>query len=490
MNLPLRRLAIVIFVVFGLLVASLTYSQVIAGPRYRDDPRNARVVLDRAGRERGGIVTADGVIVAESVADTEDERSFRRSYPFGDLYSHVVGYSSVLFGDRGLENARGGALSSDRDATISGLFDALVGEDLRAKGLRLTIDHSLQQVASDALGDQAGAVVALDPTTGEILAMVSKPSFDPNTLVSPASSDAGDAIANDPTQPLLNRAIEVVYAPGSTFKTVTAAAAVESGGVGPTTEYPNLSELALPGSTATIQNFGGGTCGNGEQVTLETAFARSCNTVFGIVGMETGAGDLVGRAEAVGFNSEIPFDLETEPSTIPDADSLVDDLPALAQTALGQRDVRATPLQMALVAAAVANDGVVTTPYVVNDVIDADGEVVEATTPTEWRRAFSPSTASVLSDMMERVVTSGTGQGAAVPRVRVGGKTGTAEVPGGAPHAWFIGFGPIEAEEGDREIAVAVIVESGGSVGETATGGAVAAPIAQKVLSAWLAGRS
>lgn len=490
MNLPLRRLAVVIFVAFGLLVASLTYSQVIAGPRYRDDPRNARVVLDRAGRERGGIVTADGVIVAESIADGEDERSFRRFYPQRSLYSHVVGYSSVLFGDTGLEEARGGALSSDRDATISGLFDALVGEDLRAKGLRLTIDHSLQQVASEALGDQMGAIVALDPSTGEILAMVSRPSFDPNTLITPASSDAGDALAADPAQPLLNRAIAATYAPGSTFKAVTAAAALESGEVGPATAYPNPGELELPGSTATIQNFGGGTCGDGEQATLETAFVRSCNTVFAIVGMENGAGDLVGQAESAGFNSEIPFDFDVEPSVIPDAESLVDDLPALAQTALGQRDVRATPLQMAQVAAAVANDGIIMTPYVVQQVVDADGEEVERTTPTEWRRAFSPSTANVLGGMMERVVTSGTGQRAAVPRVRVGGKTGTAEVPGGPPHAWFIGFGPVEAGEDEREIAVAVLVESGGAVGETATGGSVAAPIAQEVMSAWLAGRS
>lgn len=486
MNLPLRRLGIVLFVAFGVLVASVTYSQVIAGPSYRDDPRNARVVLARAGRERGGILTADGTIVARSV--TADDRTFTRSYPEGALYAHIVGYISVLFGERGLENEYAGLLSSGRDATISGLLDAFAGKDLRARGLRLTIDHGLQQVADQALGAQQGAVVALDPSTGAILAMVSHPSYDPNLLVTSTDAAVGESLDAEPDQPLLDRALLATYPPGSTFKVITAAAALESGEVTPETLYPNPVTLELPGSTATISNFGGGTCGDGDQASLELAFVLSCNTIFAVVGMEAGAGDIIGLANAAGFNRDIPLELETAPSFVPDTAVLADDLPALAQTALGQRDVRATPLQMALVAAAVANGGVVMTPHLISDVLNADGDVVDSTTPSQWRRAFSPSTASVLTELMERTVTSGTGRRAAVPRVRVGGKTGTAEIPDGAPHAWFIGFGPIDPMEGAPRIAVAVLVESGGELGETATGGSVAAPIAQQVLAAWLKG--
>lgn len=488
MNIPLRRLSLILFLAFGLLVMMVTYDQVVAGPRYRDDPRNARVALDRAGRERGGIVTADGVIVAESVADEVDARSFRRVYPMNALYAHVVGYSSALFGNSGLEEERASELASDRDSTISGLFDALAGDDLRAKGLRLTIDHGLQEVAAIALGDQTGAVVALDPRTGAVLAMVSSPAFDPNGLVTFGSASAGDRLEEDPGRPLLNRAIGELYAPGSTFKVLTAAAAIEAGEATPDTVYPNPRVLELPASTATIENFAGGSCGGTDLVSLETAFALSCNTTFGIIGMEVGGGDLVSLAEAAGFNAVVPFDLDVVVSGVPPGEEFVNSLAALAQTALGERDVRATPLQMAMVAAAVANQGVVMTPYLVSEVTNADGEVVETTRPTVWRRAFSPATAAVLSDLMERVVTSGTGTRASVPRVRVGGKTGTPEAAEQAPDAWFIAFGPVAADPGAKSIALAVLVESGGDAGESATGGTVAAPIAQELLAYWLAG--
>ncbi|MDH3426514.1 MAG: penicillin-binding transpeptidase domain-containing protein [Acidimicrobiia bacterium] len=488
MNLPIQRLAMILFAAFALLVAMVSYDQAIAGPRYRDDSRNARVALDRAGRERGGIVTADGEIVAESVADASDTQSFQRTYPHGSLYAHLVGYTSAIFGDSGLERSRAGALASDRDSTISGLLDALAGEDLRAKGLRITVNHELQQIATAALGDQTGAVVALDPATGAVLAMVSNPSFDPNVLVTLGATEAGDALESDPATPLTNRAIRELYAPGSTFKVLTAAAAIESGSTTTDTLFPNPGELDLPGTDATISNFADGSCGGTEQVTFQIAFALSCNTVFGIIGMEVGGGDLVAQAEAAGFNTEVPFEFDVVASAIPTADEFVNDLPAVAQTALGERDVRVTPLQMAMVAAAVANDGVVMTPYLVAEVTDADGQVLETTRPTVWRRAFSPATATVLEDLMERVITSGTGTRASVPRVRVGGKTGTPEREIGAPDAWFIGFGPVNAGPDERSIAVAVLVESGGDAGESATGGTVAAPIAQQLLAFWLAG--
>ena len=487
MNPAIRRMAVIVFVAFAVIAASLSYTQVIAGPDYRDDPRNARVALGRAGRERGVIITSDGVLVASSEARPFDDRVFQRDYPQGDLYAHVVGASTILFGDSGLEDVRSSALTSGRNSTISGLLTVLTGGDLRARGIRLTIDHTLQNVAREALGDQAGAIVAIDPATGAILAMVSTPSYDPNTLVSESAAAAGDGLDADPSQPLLNRAIAETYAPGSTFKIITTAAALEAGVIGPETRFADPAELELPQSTAVIRNFNREPCRNGESVTLETAFLRSCNTTFGLIGLEIGADLLISQAEAFGFNQEVPFDLNVLTSAIPDAPSFETNQAGLAVTALGERDVRATPLQMALVAAAVPNGGLIMTPYLVEEVFNADGEPTSFTEPTDWRRAVSPATAQLLTGLMERVVTSGTGQRAAVPDVRVAGKTGTAEVEGGPPHAWFIGFAPIDPILGERQIAFAIVVESGGNAGESATGGTLAAPIAARLVEAWLA---
>ncbi|MDJ0924361.1 MAG: penicillin-binding protein 2 [Acidimicrobiia bacterium] len=483
MNRPIRVLAMGIFAIFTVLIAAVTYHQVIVGPDYRDDPRNVRVATGVTGRERGTIITADGVVVAVSEADPDDPLSFRRSYPEGELYGHSVGYSTLLFGNHGIEALRSDELVSDRDATISGVISALLGGDVRPKGLRLTLEHQLQSVAHAALGAQHGAVVALDPRTGAILAMVSTPDFDPNQLVGSAAAAAGDALDADPNQPLINRATETLYPPGSTFKVITSSAAFESGVASTGTPFPNPVELELPGSTATISNYNGQACGPGAEVPLSTAFINSCNTIFGMLGMEVGADQLVGSAQSYGFNSEIPIDLASVASSIPPASEFEFDLPGVAQSAIGQRDVKATPLQMALAAAAVANDGEIMVPYLVQEVFNAEGIVQESAEPVVWLRATTPSAARALADLMEGVVTSGTGRRASVPGVRVAGKTGTAEVPGAAPHAWFIGYGPVAAGPEDPQIALAVLVESGGDAGEAATGGTVAAPIAQAVFA-------
>jgi peptidoglycan glycosyltransferase len=485
MNGPVRQLAITLFLAFALLIGSVTWHQVIVGPSYRDDARNLRLVAGRTGRERGTIITADGVVVARSVADPDDPRIFRRQYPEGALYSHVVGYSTLLFGSTGLEKSRGDDLVSNRDATISGVIRAILGGDLRAKGIGLTINHELQQLAAAALGDQRGAVVAIDPSTGAILAMVSSPSFDPSTLIGGDAAPAGDLLAADADQPQLNRAISESYPPGSTFKIVTTAAALETGIAGPATEFDDPDALELPGSTAVIRNFSRGACGDGQSVTLSQAFARSCNTTFAALGLQVGARDLVETAEDFGFNSDVPFDLIAIRSSIPAVEEFDFNLAGLAQSAIGERDVRATPLEMALVGAAVANGGIIMQPYVVTEVFTADATIEETTEPVVWRRAMSPATADTIAELMERTVTSGTGTRAAVPGIRIGGKTGTAEVPGGPPHAWFVGFGPVEAPEGTPQIVVAVVVESGGDAGDIATGGTVAAPIAQALLAAF-----
>ncbi len=483
MNRPIRIVATAVFTIFAVLVGAVTYHQVIVGPEYRDDPRNVRVATGRTGRERGTIITADGVVVARSEADPDDPLIFRRTYPEGPLYGHTVGYTTLLFGSQGIESTHGADLVSDRDATISGVLSALLGGDIRPKGLRLTIEHNLQLVAREALGDQRGAVVAVDPATGAILAMVSTPEFDPNVLTGSNAGPTGVALDNDPNEPLLNRATAASYPPGSTFKLITAAAAFESGAASAGTPFPNPVELELPGSTATISNFNGQACGPGTEVPLSTAFISSCNTIFGMLGMEVGAEQLVGTAESFGFNAEVPLEIRAIASTMPAADTFEFDVPGIAQSAIGQRDVLATPLQMALAAAAVANGGEVMVPYLVQEIFNAEGIVEESTQPLVWLRATSPGSAAALADLMEGVVTSGTAKRASVPGIRIAGKTGTAEVPNAAPHAWFIGFGPVAPGPDDPQIAIAVLVESGGDAGEAATGGTVAAPIAQLVFA-------
>lgn len=482
MNQPMRRLAAALFVAFALLILDVTYLQVVAGPRYRDDDRNPRVVASRTGKERGLILTADQQILAQSIADPDNPQRFSRSYPEGELYAHLVGFSSLNFGDDGLELVFADDLRSKRDLTVSDLLSALLGGDLRPKSIQLTIDHGLQQIAYSALGTQRGSVVAIRPDTGEVLAMVSRPSFDPNLFLGNEAIAAREGLLADPDEPLANRSTNRTYPPGSVFKVVVAAAGIESGTAGPDTLFPDPLALELPGTIEVIRNYDRQVCAGGDQVNLQTAFRRSCNTVFGALGLQLGAETLALQAEAFGFNQDIPFEIPVINSVFPAPSEFANDLPALAQSAIGQRDVRATPLEMALVASAIANDGIAMEPFLVSSVFDVDGEVLSATEPELLQRAVSPSTASIISDLMERVVASGTGTRATVPNVRVAGKTGTAETGVGPPHVWFIGFAPVE----QPTIALAVLVESGGEAGENATGGSVAAPIAQKILAYWV----
>jgi peptidoglycan glycosyltransferase len=483
MNVALRRTAYAIFMVFIVLAASVTYVQAVNGPEYRDDPRNPRLVAWRTGRERGPIVTSDQVAVALSQQSRQDPKFFEREYPHGDLYAHTVGYTSVLFGSMGLEKAHSSTLTSDRDATISGVLNGILGGDTRPRGLRITIDHSLQMAAAEALGGQKGAIVAIDPATGAVLALVSNPSFDPNTLIGPDAGQAGQDLESDVDEPLRNRVTDESYSPGSVFKVITTGSGLDTGLVSPSSLFPDPVELELPGSESTIKNFNGEVCNDGREVTLEFAFIHSCNTTFAQLGMDLGGNRLATTANRFGFNQSVPFDLDVLTSFFPNGAALEANVPATAQSAIGQRDVQTTPFLMALSAAAVANEGTMMAPYLVYDVFTSDGVVESSTVPEPWRRAMSPATAAVLADLMEQVVVSGTGSRAAVPGIRIAGKTGTAQVTGKAPHAWFIGYGPVEPEFGDHSIAIAVVVESGGDSGESATGGSVAAPIAQKVLA-------
>lgn len=481
MNGPTRRLAIALFAGFALLLGSLTWTQVIAADRYRDDPRNARAAISESGKERGVIVTMDGTPLAQSVPIPDDPQVYQRIYPAGPAFAPVVGYASLLVGRAGLEQAFADQLRSRRDLTISDLIAALFGRDLRPHSLQTTIDPELQQVGYEALSGQRGAIVALHPQTGELLAYVSSPSYDPSLLTGTDAVAQRQTLLDDPAGPLLDRAGAELVRPGSTFKTVVAAAGFDSGLVGPDTELADPEEFALPGSSATISNFGGGVCEDGDTVTIAVAFVRSCNTVFADLAIQVGAEEINRTATGLGFNTEIPFSLPLAEASFP-VGELAGDPAALGQSGIGERDVRATPLVMAMVAAAVANGGELMAPRLVSQVFDADGGTVEAFEPDSLGQPISPAAASALARLMERVVTEGTGRRASVAGVRVAGKTGTAENEDGAPDVWFIAFAPVE----DPQIAVAVLVEDGGEAGDTATGGSVAGPIAAVLIESWL----
>ena len=481
MNGPIRRMASLLFLGFGLLLGALTWFQVLGADGYRSDPRNVRTAISISGKERGLIVTGDGTVLARSNPDPDDPQVYLREYPEGPTFAHVVGYTSRLVGDSGLESAYRDELRSRRDLTISDVIAALFGRDLRPENLLVTIDAELQRAAVAALEGSRGAVVAIEPSTGAILAYVSSPSFDPNTFLGSTAVTNRQAVLDDPAEPIRDRAGTELYPPGSTFKTVVAAAAMESGIAGPETTFDDPIVYELPGSTATIGNADGGACGDGVSVTLQTALVRSCNTVFAELAVRVGAAAIGQTASSFGFDRSIEFPWTLAESTFPESD-LEDDPAALAQSGIGERNVRVTPLQMAMIAASVANNGESLQPYVVTQVFDADGNAREVTEPRVIRRAMSPATAVVMAQMMERVVTSGTGQQASIPGVRVAGKTGTALPEPGRPDVWFIGFAPVDAPQ----IAIAVMLEDGGPLGESGSGGSVAAPIAGTLMERYL----
>jgi peptidoglycan glycosyltransferase len=311
--------------------------------------------------------------------------------------------------------------------------------------------------------------------------MVTSPSYDPNPLASHNETTATDAyrkLSTDPVQPLLNRAMQQTYPPGSTFKVITAAAGLSSGRVGPESRIPSPNELRLPQSTAVLPNFGGETCGDGQTSTLIEALTISCNTAFAQLGMDHGGDALRAQAEAFGFGSTV------DDLGLPQATSVFPgklDAAQTAQSAIGQYDVRVTPLQMAEVVAAIGNGGRLMRPYIVSELRGPDLKRISTTEPEELGRPVTSEVAAALTTMMESVVQSGTGRKAQIDNVAVAGKTGTAEHgEGTAPHAWFVGFAPASAPK----VAVAVIVEDGG--GELGTGGAVAAPVAKTVMQAAL----
>jgi len=479
MNTQVRVVAMTILIMFGALFLNLTFLQVINAEKLANNPANTRLLLKEYSLERGAIRSADGKTLAVSKPTPNEVLKFLRTYDQGPLFAPVVGYYSLRFGRGGLESSHNKDLSGrGGKLTMQDVGDRLLGRGERGHTVVLSLDSRIQQAAFDGLGARKGAVVALDPASGQILAMVSKPSFDPNPL-SQHSSEGQDAawkaLNQDPSHPLYNRATSEIYPPGSTFKLITAAAALENG-KGPDTSFPPADGYKAAQTNKTIGNFNGETCGGA----MAEALKISCNAYFARLGAELPRGALEKTAKGFGFTEAPPLDSRVVESRLPSSDQLRS--PALAAlSAIGQYSVAATPLQMALVASGIGSGGKVPVPKLVKQVEDSRGGVVSQASAEVWKEAIPAATAGVLKGMMIDVVAGGTGTAAGIPGVKVAGKTGTAQAgtSGNSTLAWFVAFAPADSPR----IALAVLVESAGS-GTSETGGKLAAPIAKAVLNA------
>ena len=483
MTRQIRALGLGLIICFVVLFVQLNRLTVFQAAQLNNNPNNTRDILRDFSQPRGSITTADGVVIARSVP-SGDRFEYQREYPAGQLFAHITGYYSFTLGSSGVEKIYNDELAGrTSDLSFQDLGDLFVDKD-RVGDLTLTVRDDLQRIATEQLGEREGSVVALDPRTGEILTMVSFPSYDPNLLADHNTAVAADVMRlldASPDKPRLARSYQDRFFPGSTFKVVTGTAGILHGGVtADKPVYPVTDSYTPPGTTRPIRNFGGASCGGA----LFQILRISCNTAFAQMGVDTGPDPMIAVSESFGFNQEVPIDL-TAPARSNFPTDFDQNMPALAQSSIGQNDVAATPLQMAMVAGAVANGGNVMAPHVLRDVRDPDGNVVDSYEPEVWTSAMDGSTASLMAEAMRGVVDSGTATALDVPGFDVGGKTGTAQL-GTEParsHAWIIGFAGPEGEK--PTIAIAVIVEGQPGASEQ-TGGRVAAPIAQAVLAAYL----
>ncbi len=493
MNRQIRQVTVVVLVMFTALAVSVTSIQGFARPALWEssseygtlttDSRNVRTIYNEYGTDRGPILVA-GTAVASS-EPVDDAYGYQRTYSQGELYAPVTGFFSTVFASMtGLERVENPVLNGSSASLFASRLQALVtGRTPQGGAVELTIDPTLQQTAWDALGGRQGSVVALDPSTGAILAMVTSPSFDPNQVAShdaATAQAAWDALSEDPATPLVNRAIGGdLYPPGSTFKILTTAAALRTGAVTAASEVNAPDSLTLPGTSHALTNYAGESCGNGT-VTLAYAFAESCNTPFAQLSMDLGQDTLSQEAASWGIGSTLSVPLVVTPSVFPDNASQAE----VAMAGIGQQSVRTTPLMMAMVAATVADDGTQMQPYLVSQTLDADLNVVSTTKPTVARTPVTKDVAATLSSLMQQAVTEGTGTGAQVSGVTVAGKTGTAETGSetGGPVTWFIGFAGTDIDE--PTIALAVVLDGGEQTAASGTGGTEAAPIAATVIQA------
>ncbi|MBT2517121.1 penicillin-binding protein 2 [Streptomyces sp. ISL-90] len=464
-----------------LLVAS-TIIQYAQAESLAADPRNARTLYESYSVERGPILVG-GDPIAHSQPSGDDYK-FQRVYANGPLYAPITGFIPVNGEATGLERSLNDFLSGQSSSQFFDSLNRLIsGQDPMGASVEVTIDPVLQQAAWDALGEYTGAVIVTEPSTGRILAMVTKPTYDPNSLAVHSGDQVEatyEGLLADPGDPLFNRATGGdMNPPGSVFKLVVTAAALESGRYTPDSTFPNPASLTLPGTDAVVRNSGGGTCGGGSEVTIATALRLSCNIPMAELGMELGDAAIREQAEKFGFNREFEIPTLTEASVYPRA---LDD-PQTGLSAFGQSEVRATPLQIAMVSAAIANGGIVMNPNLVDAIVAPDFTPLQEFEGSEFGRAISESTANTMVEMMVNGVENGAASNARIDGVSVAGKTGTAENGESDPYTlWFTGFAPAD----DPQYAITVLVEDGGGLGQEGYGNLIAAPVAKQVLEAVL----
>ncbi|MFI5756024.1 peptidoglycan D,D-transpeptidase FtsI family protein [Streptomyces sp. NPDC051569] len=482
MNKPLRRIAIFC----GLLVLALlvrdNWLQYVRADELNAQQHNRRVQIERYSDERGNIIV-DGKPITGSVKTDGSDFIYKRTYLNGPMWAPVTGYASQAFDANQIEKLEDGILTGNDDRLFFDRTMAMfTGEKKRGGDVVTTLSGAAQKAAYEGLGKKKGAVAAIDPQTGKILALASTPSYDPSSFAGNSTKDSKAWTAldkkNNPDDPMLNRALRQTYPPGSTFKVLTAAAALEHGLV-TDVDKPTDSPLpwTMPGTTTQLQNEGNIPC---KDATLREALRVSCNTVFGKLGADLGKDKMLETAKKFGFNEEQFIPVRAAASVFPtDIDPS-----QTAQSSIGQFDTRATPLQMAMIAAAVANDGKLMKPYMIDQLRAPSLDVLSQTEPEEMSRPLSPEHAQMLQSIMETVVNEGTGKNARIPNVTVGGKTGTAqhgENNDQNPYAWFISYAKTDS---GSPVAVAVVVEDGSAVRDDISGGGLAAPIAKAVMKA------
>ncbi|WP_068493757.1 peptidoglycan D,D-transpeptidase FtsI family protein [Pseudoclavibacter helvolus] len=484
MSKNIRLVGVLVIIMFMSLFVASTSIQVFQAETLRDDPRNNRTREESFEIQRGPILVNGTPIASSTPIDTAYK--YQRIYENGPLYAAVTGYYSIDGASTGLEGALNPELSGNSDTQFfQGLERLFTGQDPAGAAVETTIDPLAQQTAADALGEFKGAVVATNPATGAILAMYSTPTYDPAALAGHDTETVEEAYRNllaDPNDPLQNRAIGGnMNPPGSVFKLVVAAAALEDGLATAESPLPNPATLTLPGTNVSVNNpSAGAKCGNGDTTNLRIALEQSCNVPFAQLAMDLGAERLREMAEAFGFNHEFEIPMTASASTYPTA---LEDDAQLALTGFGQFDVRATPLQFAMISAAIANGGEVMNPSLVESIQTPTFQEIQGPEISSFGRAISEETAASLQSMMEGSVNSGVASNARIDGINVAGKTGTAENGEGEPYSlWFTGF----AESGDTQIAVAVVLEDGGGMGQSGTGNGLAATIGQQVMKAVL----
>ncbi|MEU6088081.1 penicillin-binding transpeptidase domain-containing protein [Streptomyces sp. NPDC047085] len=469
-----------------LLVALLVNAlrvQVVEAGSYDASPANRRATIARYQQPRGDILVGGEPVTGST--DTGEQLRYERTYRDGPLYAPVTGFASQRYGSTFLEDAEDGVLSgTDPMLSPFPLWNDVSRTPSPGGNVLTTLNRAAQEAAYRGLARRKGAVAAIEPGTGRILALVSTPSYDPAELSgnSEATASAWARLNHDPEKPMLNRAVRQTYPPGSTFKVVTAAAALDAGVVtdlDASTDSPD--PYRLPGTTTRLTNEGDG-C---DDASLREAFTWSCNTVFAKLGVDVGVRGMTETAQAFGFNDtglRVPF--AVSPSTF---DTQVDKA-QLALSSIGQYNTRATPLQMAMVAAAVANDGQLRTPYLVEGTTRRGGEVLTGGLPRPVLQVMRPTTAVQLKRLMTDVVKDGTGTNAAIRGATVGGKTGTAQHGlgnSGVPYAWFVSWAQADGDL-EPKVAVAVVVEDAAADRGEISGGGDAAPIARDVMRAVL----